>query len=316
MIYNPPYQPPRPHAGQYLIRIMDVYKQEDYIILYFDIAVGPSVGYAYAFYLQGGKWPLAWRIHTKSGQTVIQYALRALNDGRQPPLTTILDAAGRNLTVDIDFYNGYFQVRRSYPASAYHISPADIRIGTTSWQAGTKDVFHATLLAHLSGLPVLCADTQERQSPMVDWCAENKIILLPSSFPAGDYTIPTSSVIVDRKADLFELNRNFAPSPNRARYENAACYAAALGKQLTYLIGVDPDDHVSQMEDLRTWNSRHPKITDETIDGNHLYTQLTRYMQFHPNTDFRFIPKQHLCESIYQTVITGNALTIRDAKAS
>lgn len=172
------------------------------------------------------------------------------------------------------------------------------------------------LLAHLSGLPVLCADTQERQSPIVDWCAENQIILLPSSFPAGNYTIPTSSVIVDRKADLFELNRNFAPSPNRARYENAACYAAALGKQLIYLIGVDPDDHVSQMEDLRTWNSRHPKIADETIDGNHLYTQLIRYMQLHPNTDFRFIPKQHLCESIYQTVHAGNSLTIQDAKAS
>lgn len=316
MIYSPPYQPLRPHAGRYLIHIMDVQKQEDSIILYFDIAVGPSVGYAYTFYLQGGKWPLVWRIHTKSGQTVIQYALRALNDGRQPPLATILDAAGRSLAVDIDFYNGYFQVRRSYPASAYYIAPNDIRIGTTSWQAGTKDVFRAMLLAHRSGLPVLCADTQERQSPMVDWCAENKIIFLPSSFPAGDYTIPASNVIVDRKADLLELNRNFASSPNQARYENAACYTAALGKQLIYLIGVDPDDHVSQIEDLRTWNSRHPKITGETIDGHHLYTQLTRYMRLHPNTDFRFIPKQHLCESIYQTVITGNFLTIRDAKAS
>lgn len=316
MSYCSPYQPPRPRAGRYLIHIVNVQKQDDCVVLYFDIAVGPSVGYAYSFYLQGGKWPLVWRIHTQAGQAVLQYALRALNDGQQRPFATVLDAAGYNLTVDIDLYNGYFQVRRSYPASTYHITPADIRIGTTSWKAGTKDRFHAMLLAQLSGLPVLCADTLERESPMVDWCAENQVILLPSSFPAGDYTVPASNVIVDRKADLFELDRNFASSTQRARYENAACYAAAVRKQLVYLIGTDPDDHVSRVEDLRTWDSRHPKIAGETIDGNHLYNQLVRYMKIHPNTDFRFIPKQYLCKNIYQTVRTATPLIIHHAQAS
>ena len=303
MYYNTPYQPQRPCAGRYLIRIMEVRQEEGSTVLYYDIAVGPSAGYAYIFYLQTGKWPLVWQIRTKGGQTVLQHALRALNGSGQPPLSTIYEAAGRNLTVDIGLYNDrYLDVRRSYPANVYTISPDDIRVGTTGWSAGTRDFVHAMLLAHLSGLPVLCCDSFERGSPMVDWCAENQIAVLPSKFPAGDYTAPNSDIIVDRKADLAELYRDFAASTDRASYENAACYAAAMGKRLVYMIGTSPEDGVSRLEDLRQWSGKHPKIKDGLLSGSHLYEQLIRYKCIHHNTDFLFVPNEKLCETNYRAV--------------
>ncbi len=301
MEYKTAYQPSAPCEGRYLIQIMYVRRYKGRIALYYDIAVGPCAGYAYTFYLQYGKWPLIWWINAEAGQAVIQYALRALNKGAQTVISTIFDATGCNLTVDIGLYDRYLEVRRSYPASAFQIMPEDIRIGTESWKAGTKDIVRATILAKLSGLPVLRADTQERKSPMIDWCAANQIILLPSKFPAGDYTTPNGRIIVDRKADLAELDRDFASSIDRVSYENAAFYAAAERKRLIYIIGTSPDDGVFQLEDLKHWSGSHPKIRDKQISGKHLYEQLIRYKHIHPNTDFLFTPNDKLCETIYNT---------------
>ena len=297
------YQPPRPRPGTYLIRIMEVQQTADSIILKYDIAVGPCAGYAYTFYLQGGKWPLAWYIKKKAGQMVLKCILHALNRSGQPALTNILDAAGRTLAVEIDLYEGtYLQVRKCFPASSYCITPDDIRTGTENWSCGRQDTVRATILAHLSGLPVLCADTHERESPMVDWCAENQIILLPATFPAGDYMIPGGDIIVDRKANLAELHSNFAGSADRVSYENSAFYAAAMGKRLIYIVGTSPDDHVSKLEDLKYWSSRHPRYSDKQMNGAHLYEQLIRYKRLHTNTDFWFVPSDKLCETIYRTV--------------
>lgn len=304
MSYRSKYQPERPEPGQYLIRIMKVSQETNHIALPFDFAVGPSAGYASISYLQTGKWPCVWRIHNNdAGQAVMQYALRAINKDSASPIDSLTEAANHLLTVEIDLYNDkYFNVRRSFPASYYCITPDDIRIDTGSWAAGTRNAIRATYLADLSGLPVLCADRHESKSPMINWCAKNNIILLPSLFPAGDYMAPNGNVIVDRKKDLFELQKNFVISTNRASYENAACYAASLGKKLIYITGTAEKDHVSQLDDLLHWFSRNPNKPSEIVNGIQLHGQLIRYMEIHPNTEFRFVPSQNLCREIYQTV--------------
>lgn len=63
------------------------------------------------------------------------------------------------------------------------------------------------LLANLSGLPVLSSDSREGKSPMVDWCAEHGVIILPQYLPAGDYTLSGSNVIVDRKDNILSSTR-------------------------------------------------------------------------------------------------------------
>ncbi len=303
MAYTSPYQPLRPCEGRYLIHIMASKMKDGRLILPFDIAVGPSAGYAHITYLQTGEWPLVWRIRTATGQVVLQHALQALNESGQSAPITLSDAAGHNLAVDIGQYGGkYLEVRRSYPASTYEVTSDDIRLGAANWAIGTETAVRAAFLAQLSGLPVLCADVHERESPMVDWCAENRIVLLPSIFPAGDYTASDSRIIVDRKANLTELYHNFASSVSRASYETSACHASALGKQLIYIIGTSPDDNVHQLKDLKHWTARHPKIHNELMHGDYLYRQLRRYKAIHPNTDFRFAPNDRLCKMIYDTV--------------
>ena len=61
MAYTSPYQPLRPCEGRYLIHIMASKMKDGSLILPFDIAVGPSAGYAHITYLQTGEWPLVWR---------------------------------------------------------------------------------------------------------------------------------------------------------------------------------------------------------------------------------------------------------------
>lgn len=304
MFYKSKYQPERPGPGRYLIRILKINQEADHIALSFDIAVGPSAGYAHIFYLQTGKWPCVWRIHNNNaGQVVMQYALRAINKDSASPIDSLTEAANHLLSVEIDLYNDkYFNVRRSFPASSYCIAPDDIRIDTGSWAGGTRNAIRATYLADLSGLPVLCADRHESKSPMIDWCAANNIILLPSLFPAGDYMVPNGNVIVDRKADLFELRENFILSTNRASYENAACYAASLGKKLIYITGTAEEGHVSQLDDLLHWFSQNPQKPNEIVNGIQLHGQLIRYMEIHPNAEFRFVPYEVLCTEIYQAV--------------
>ena len=117
------------------------------------------------------------------------------------------------------------------PASAAQITPDDIRIGTTGgWRQGDPNWRHALLLANLSGLPVLNADSREGHSPMVDWCAEHGVIILPQYLPAGDYTLLDGNAIVDRKDNILELYKDFAGSQNRESYENAALLTQMAGK--------------------------------------------------------------------------------------
>lgn len=62
-----------------------------------------------------------------------------------------------------------------------------------------------------------------------------------------------SNVIVDRKDNVLELYKDFTGSQNRGSYENAALFTQVAGKQLVYVIGTDPDNHVEQISDLNHW---------------------------------------------------------------
>lgn len=193
-------------------------------------------------YQQTGKWSLAWRLGKYRGTIAIRCALDALNRGDHVRMQSLEESAGHYICLELHRRSdaNYIDVKKSLPVSAYRITPEDIRVSAEGgWRQGGPNWRHALLLANLSGLPVLSADSREGKSPMVDWCAEYSVIILPQYLPAGDYTLLGGNVIVDRKDNILELYKDFAGSQNRGSYKDAALLAQSAGKQLVYVVGTD-----------------------------------------------------------------------------
>ena len=229
---NPNYVSSTPVPGRTIITIHSVQESADRISLEFDIGIGPALGHAFYQYQITGQWPLRWEIVKTSAAAIVRRcALKAIQ-ASHPEIKDLRDAAGVSLAVDLDYTDSshtHVKVCRSYPISAYKIDPNDIRIDkNVSWAAGSPEYIRIHLMAAKAGLPVILVDHHcEKQSPMVDWCADNGIVLLPSLLPAGDYRLPDGKTLVDRKANLLELYNDFAMPDNRLRYENAAMIASA-----------------------------------------------------------------------------------------
>ena len=296
------YPPQIPMDGIYRVKILAA-KQDDVAYwLRYDISVGPCVGWATYMYQQTGKWPLIWRLDKHRGTTAIRYALDALNHSGCSDMQSLAQAAGHHICLEI-CRNGmkYIDVRRSLPASSYQIIPDDIRVGTAGgWRQGDPTWRHALLLANLSGLPVLNTHSHEGNSPMVDWCAAHGIIILPQYLPAGDYTTSNSNVIIDRKDNILELYKDFAGSTNRESYENAALCAQVAGKQLVYMVGTDPDDHVGQISDLAHWQCA---IKNQVFVGKQLSDQILRHQVVFPHVYFVFTKREDLCQTIWNMLL-------------
>lgn len=193
------YPPIPPTDGIYRVKLLSVEQDDAAYYIRYDISVGSSVGWATYMYQQTGKWPLIWRLDKQKGTVAIRCALDALNRSTHANIQSLTEATGHHICLELQHRN-YIGVKRSFPLSAYPIAPDDIRIGIEGgWRKGGPNWLHALLLANLSGLPILYADSHESQSPMVDWCAEHNIVILPQYFSAGDYTTGKTETIVDRK---------------------------------------------------------------------------------------------------------------------
>lgn len=295
------YPPQIPTDGIYRVKILAVREDDTAYWLRYDISVGPCVGWATYMYQQTGKWPLIWRLDKHRGTTAIRYALDALHRSGCSDMQSLAQAAGHYICLEI-CRNGmkYIDVRRSLPASSYQITPDDIRVDTAGgWRQGDPNWRHALLLANLSGLPVLNTDSREGKSPMVDWCAEHGVIILPQYLPAGDYTVAHGDIIVDRKDNILELYKDFAGSQNRESYENAALCAQVAGKRLVYVIGTEPDDHVGQISDLVQW--RHT-VKKQVFVGKQLADQILRHQVIYPHVSFVFVKREKLCQTIWDNL--------------
>ena len=296
------YPPKIPMDGIYRVKILAVMQDDAAYYIRYDISVGPCVGWATYMYQQTGKWPLVWRLDKRRGTTVIRCALDALHLSGCANVQSLAQAAGHHICLELHRRTGtrYIDVRKSLPASAAQITPNDIRIGTTGgWRQGDPNWRHALLLANLSGLPVLNADSREGQSPMVDWCAEHGVIILPQYLPAGDYTTSNSNVIVDRKNNILELYKDFVGSRNRKSYENTALLAQVVGKQLVYVIGTDPSDHVELISDLAQWQCT---VKNQTFVGTYLHEQILRHQAMYPHISFTFVKREEVCQTIWDTL--------------
>lgn len=107
----------------------------------------------------------------------IRCALDALHRGSHARMQSLAQAEGHHICLELlrRMDAKYIDVRRSLQASAYQITPDDIRVGTEGrWR-------HALLLENLSGLAVLNTDSREGKSPMVNWCAEHAWYCHPTS---------------------------------------------------------------------------------------------------------------------------------------
>ena len=293
------YPPNPPTDAIYRVKLLSAEQDCTAYYIRYDISVGPCVGWATYMYQQTGKWPLVWRLDKRRGTTVIRCALDALHLSGCANVQSLAQAAGHHICLELHRRTGtrYIDVRRSLPASAAQITPDDIRIGTTGgWRQGDPNWRHALLLANLSGLPVLNADSREGHSPMVDWCAEHGVIILPQYLPVGDYTTSNSNVIVDRKDNILELYKDFAGSRNRKSYENAALLAQVVGKQLVYVIGTDPSDHVELISDLAQWQCT---VKNQTFVGTYLHEQILRHQAMYPHISFTFVKREEVCDEMF-----------------
>ena len=296
------YPPNPPTDAIYRVKLLSAEQDDAAFYIRYDISVGPCVGWATYIYQQTGKWPLIWRLDKHRGTTAIRCALDALHRSGCANVQSLAQAAGHHICLELHRRTGtrYIDVRRSLPASAAQITPDDIRIGTTGgWRQGDPNWRHALLLANLSGLPTLYADSREGHSPMVDWCAEHGVIILPQYLPAGDYTTSNSNVIVDRKDNILELYKDFAGSRNRKSYENTALLAQVVGKQLVYVIGTDPSDHVELISDLAQWQCT---VKNQTFVGTYLHEQILRHQAMYPHISFTFVKQEEVCQTIWDTL--------------
>ena len=296
------YPPKTPMDGIYRVKLLSAEQDDVAYYIRYDISVGPCVGWATYMYQQTGKWPLVWRLDKHRGATAIRCALDALNRGSDTRIQSLAQSPGHHICLELHRRMDvrYIDVRRSLRASAYRITPGDIRVGTEGgWRQGDPNWRHALLLANLSGLPVLNADSREGKSPMVDWCAEYGVIILPQYLPVGDYITSNSNAIVDRKDNVLELYKDFLSSGNRQSYENTALLAQVGGKQLVYVIGTDPDDHVEQISDLDHWRCT---IKNQTFVGMHLREQILRHQTMYPHVSFVFTKREEVCQTIWDMV--------------
>lgn len=294
------YPPQQPQNGLYRIKILSVTESDVAYIIRYDIAIGPCTGWATYMYQQTGKWLLIWRLDKQRGSIAIKCALHAINNVTHN-LSTLNQAVGKHLCLQLNAKpNGNIDVQKSFPVQALKISPDDIRVGTTGgWAKGSPNMHQALLLASLSGLPHICADVHEVHSPMVNWCAEHNIIIVPRHFAAGDYVAPLGSVIVDRKADILELCRDLSHSTQRKSYEEAAISAQVDNKKLVYVVGAEPWERVQDISDLKGWSAT---LKGNIFDGNVLHSHILRYQNHFPNTDFRFVNPEKMCETIYNLI--------------
>lgn len=299
------YNPPPPASGLTVINIHFVEETCAGTYLHYDIGIGPSAGYAFVQYQMTGKWPLIWRIsHSPNATIVYNRALEAVKD-RDPGIRTLEDVQNVPIWAELEYdTDGNIRVCRSYPWEQFPISPDSVQVGNSSWANGSPDAVRATLIAQNSGLPVLLADVHEKSSPMVEWCANEKIAILPMLFPFGDYRLPQHDAVVDRKANLLELCENFVCPEKRLAYEMDAALAAAHGRRLYYVTATEPGDQVNTVRDLQKWSKPIPGKA-ATSDGAKLFYQITRHHEVFPHVEFCFCDKKKLCNRIYDILQNG-----------
>lgn len=302
---TPNYVPSAPVPGRTIIKIHRMQETADSTLLYYDIGIGPALGYAFYQYQITGQWPLCWKIAKTSAAAIVRRCALDAIRASHPKIKDLCDTAGVSVAVDLDYADSShtsIRICRSYSLSSYKIDPDDIRIDKNlSWAAGSSEYVRAQLMAANAGLPIILADHHEKQSPMVDWCAEQGIIFLPSLMPAGDYRLPTGSILVDRKANLLEVYNDFSMPVNRLKYENSAMIASAHNMRLVYVISVEPQDHVTDLASLATWSAPIPG-QGKVANGASLSAQLQRYQTTFPHTSFIFCDKNQLCDTIYNVL--------------
>ena len=296
------YNPPSPAPGLTVINIVSVEEKTDGTYINYDIGIGPSAGYAFVRFQQTGRWPLVWRIgNSPNAEVVYQCALKAAQ-ATDPDIDSLEDVKNISIIAELQYDKSEgVRVCRSYPLDRHTVLPADIRIGINSWAKGSSDYIRATLIAKNSGLPVMLADVHEKDSPMVEWCAENRIAILPMTFPVGDYRLPQHDTIVDRKTNILELYEDFVVPDKRRAYETDADFAAACGQRLVYVTATEPGDNVNGMKDLKNWSKPIPG-QKPTADGVKLLYLLNKHKELFSNVEFRFCDSKKLCSTIYNVL--------------
>lgn len=297
-------QPPDTRDALYLAKILAIKQDDQAVTIYYEFAAGPNAGWATQVFIRTGSWPFRQRIDQRYGGVALRAFLESIGRtdlssvSRTDPKTGLWNC----VAIQWAAYNGHVfpQVTRVYPSQCCPFAANDLRISVDNWVKDSPDVNHAVALAHNSPYPVLLADTQERNSPMIDYCARNHICLVPVSGMPGDYMLPNGVIVVDRKDSLSELYHNFSHDQAWLSYATAAGLAAAQHKMLVFVTAVAPTDHVQKLYDLEHWNGTLPDGT--ILQGKTMLQQIRRFLFLFPHAKFHFVLRDKQCEQIWKIV--------------
>lgn len=288
-----------------LAKVIRVQEKPSAVLISYEFAAGPNVGWATKVFRYTGTWLFRQRIDLAHGKQILNIYVDAIKqETPNRTIATLKQTEGCFVCVDVAWgqYNGrcYPRVRRILPAKKFRPTPRDMRVGTESWAKGSDDVNRAVMQAFYSACPILLADTQERLSPMVEYCANHNICIIPVSGMPGDYMRPNGKIVVDRKDSLAELYHNFSNSRACLSYAVAAQLAEAQDKSLVFITAVDPEDQVQGLRDLIRWDGTLPDGT--IIHGETMMRQIHQYMFPFHHVRFMFVPREKQCEVIWKTV--------------
>lgn len=291
--------------GYHIVKIIAVEECQEFIIVQYEFAVGPNAGWATRIFNRTKKWVFGQKIHRRNGNCILEILKSAVQKAEPDRLIVDMKQVEQCFVcVDVvwEKYKGLFypKVKHIFDKDTYKPAREDLIIGTRCWAKGSADVNHAVELACFSPYPTLLTDTQERDSPMVEYAVKHQICVLPTSGLPGDYMLSNGDIIVDRKASICELYGNFAHSDSWHSYQIAAMKAAANKMTLVFVVGVDPDENVRELNDLMYW--RHTLPDGCVLKGVIALDQIKIFMKPLCNVHFLFVSKKNQCDAIWKTI--------------
>ncbi len=101
-----------------------------------------------------------------------------------------------------------------------------------------------------------------------DYFVNNKITLIRSKLPFGDYMMPPK-VVIDTKENMSEIAYNLSNGKNHARVREEVRLARDCGSRLIFLI--ENTDNIKDIEDVKSWVNPRRFESPGAIKGDRLY---------------------------------------------
>lgn len=98
-----------------------------------------------------------------------------------------------------------------------------------------------------------------RDAHIREYLDRHEIPYLVKKLDVGDYTLPGSRIVVDRKQNLDEVSKNLTNPTDSARFMREVRRAREQGLQLVVL--VEHGYYIKTMDDVKNWRSKYTGVS-------------------------------------------------------